>query len=250
VRRWRRREAAKGNNVDALDGMWASKYILFVNFFFVMVLPIWAAPGLGGLNNQVEFYLAGALYGFQIGSVFAYSRSILQHMTPEGCESEFFSFYELTDKGTSWLGPILLSVMGEATGQTRWGFFSIIIFLVVGAIILTQVDTQQGAIDAVNFEVHVGSAPKKKKENEADPYDANLPPTPVAASMIDVPLEPVLPAVPEVASFEPASAAVAAIVSADSAPGERESERESVRRRRRTKGPHDEDAGVNFTGVV
>jgi hypothetical protein len=28
-------------------GMWASKYILFVNFFFVMVLPIWATPGLG-----------------------------------------------------------------------------------------------------------------------------------------------------------------------------------------------------------
>ena len=34
-------------------------------------------------------------------------------MTPLGAESEFFAFFELTDKGTSWLGPLVLAFMTE-----------------------------------------------------------------------------------------------------------------------------------------
>ena len=34
-------------------------------------------------------------------------------------ESKFFSLYEVTDKGTSWLGPLIIAAVQEATGALQ-----------------------------------------------------------------------------------------------------------------------------------
>jgi hypothetical protein len=128
----------------------------------------------------------------------------------------------------------------QATGQTRWGFFSIIIFLVVGAAILTQARALCRVVLCVRSHQRVRRSIRRRARSTRSTssctsarrerarkktnlmvcaicalacgrrnvvyvaaYDASLPVTPVATSMIDVPLEPTLPAVPETASFEP-----------------------------------------------
>ena len=111
------------------------KGVIFIKNYKVFEINIFfkkAMPGVG-LNQQFELFVAGGIYGFQIGAVQAFSRSLLQvstskkyvfkqwnlnyyffkHMTPLGAESEFFAFFELTDKGTSWLGPLVLAFMTE-----------------------------------------------------------------------------------------------------------------------------------------
>jgi hypothetical protein len=130
---------------------WVCKVIILINLAFVSILPLWGTPNSGGLNTGLELYIAGAIFGFQAGSYQSFSRMLLSHFTPIGCESEFFSIYELTDKGSAWMGPLVLTLVFERTGDYRWGFFAIVLFFVIGAFILCFVDTKQGGLQALNF---------------------------------------------------------------------------------------------------
>jgi hypothetical protein len=125
--------------------------IIFINLAFVCLMPLWGIPNTGGLNTATEFYIAAAIFGFQSGSYQSFSRTLLAHFTPLGCESEFFSLYELTDKGSAWLGPVVLTVVADTTGQLRWGLFAIVFFFVVGGIFLFFVDTKEGGLQAADF---------------------------------------------------------------------------------------------------
>ena len=54
---------------------------------------------------------------------------------PVGRESEFFALFEITDKGTAWLGPLILSVVFNTTGSFQ-NFFINCTFFYIGASIL------------------------------------------------------------------------------------------------------------------
>ena len=43
--------------------------------------------------------------GFVLGGTQALSRSLFSQLIPPGKEAEYFGFYEISDRGTSWLGP-------------------------------------------------------------------------------------------------------------------------------------------------
>jgi len=129
---------------------WVCRVIIFINLAFVCLMPLWGIPGVG-LNTATEFYIAAAIFGFQTGAYQSFSRTLLSHLTPLGCESEFFSLYELTDKGSAWAGPVVLTVVREATGNLRWGLFAIVFFFVVGAIFLFFVDPKVGGMQAADF---------------------------------------------------------------------------------------------------
>ena len=42
------------------------------------------------------------------GSAVTFGRAIFSSLIPRGHEAEFFSLYQLTDKGTAWLGPLVM----------------------------------------------------------------------------------------------------------------------------------------------
>ena len=87
-------------------------------------VPLWAVPGLFndkfGLVNVWEMYLVGVIYGLNIGSIQSYSRSMFTLMIPPNRESEFFGLYEVTDKGSSWIGPLIIAVISNYW-SLRWG---------------------------------------------------------------------------------------------------------------------------------
>ena len=50
--------------------------------------------------------ILGAAIGLVLGGSQALSRSLFSQLIPAGKEGEYFGFYEISDKGTSWLGPL------------------------------------------------------------------------------------------------------------------------------------------------
>ena len=54
-----------------------------------------------------QFMLLGVLLGIVLGGSQALSRSLFSQLIPKGKEGEYFGLYEISDKGTSWLGPLL-----------------------------------------------------------------------------------------------------------------------------------------------
>lgn len=69
-----------------------------VILFFV---PLYAYVAL---RRYWEFYFIAGIYGVGSGVIFAFSRSLFADFIPSGYESQYFGFYEVTDRGTAWLG--------------------------------------------------------------------------------------------------------------------------------------------------
>ncbi|MET8167128.1 MFS transporter [Streptomyces sp. NPDC005329] len=98
----------------------------------------------------VGFFLLAAAIGLVLGGSQALSRSLFSHLVPPGKEAEYFSAYEMSDRGMSWLGPLLFGVTYQLTGSYRDAIISLVIFFVVGFLLLARVPVRQAIRDAGN----------------------------------------------------------------------------------------------------
>ena len=49
--------------------------------------------------------------------------------TPHGYEAQFFGLYEITDKGSSWIGPLMFALVSNVATM-RWALVYILFFYV------------------------------------------------------------------------------------------------------------------------
>ena len=80
------------------------------------------------------------------------SLSVCNQQIPKGHESEFFSFYEVTDKGTAWLGPLVVGIVNDQTGSMRNAIMSMAAFFVIGLVLLARVDVDSAVTEKHDFE--------------------------------------------------------------------------------------------------
>ncbi|HLF89186.1 MAG TPA: MFS transporter [Anaerolineales bacterium] len=95
--------------------------------------------GLGITRAELEFWLLGFVVALILGGSQALSRSLFSQMIPKEQEAEFFSFYEVSERGTSWLGTFVFARVNDLTGSLRLGILSLIFFFFVGLILLPLV---------------------------------------------------------------------------------------------------------------
>ena len=94
--------------------------------------------------------MSGAI-GFVLGGSQALSRSLFSQMIPKGRESAFFGIYAISERGTSWIGPIVFGLVAQFTNSYRPAILALIVFFIVGSIILYFVDTEKAIHEAGNF---------------------------------------------------------------------------------------------------
>lgn len=117
----------------------------------IVTLAIWAAIVIfayGFLNTLAQAWVMSCCIGLVLGSSQALSRSLFSQMIPPGKESSFFSFYEISDKGTSWIGPLVFSIVVASTGSYRQAILALIVFFVVGIIMLLFTNTDKAIEEA------------------------------------------------------------------------------------------------------
>ena len=85
-----------------------------------------------------------------LGGTQALSRSSFSLMIPRGQEAEYFSLYEVSERGTSWLGPLLFGLTLQLTASYRLGILSLVVFFVAGFVLLIGVDLRRAAREAGN----------------------------------------------------------------------------------------------------
>lgn len=101
--------------------------------------------------TATQAYVMGSCIGMVLGSAQALSRSLFSQMIPAGRESSFFGLYEISEKGTSWMGQLLFTIIVGATGSFRQAILGLIVFFVVGSIILLFTDTTKAIHEAGNL---------------------------------------------------------------------------------------------------
>ncbi|MGW2570939.1 MFS transporter [Streptomyces sp. NPDC001537] len=98
----------------------------------------------------VWFFVLAAGIGLVLGGSQALSRSLFSHLVPPGKEAEYFSAYEMSDRGMSWLGPLLFGITYQLTGSYRDAIISLVAFFVLGFALLARVPVRQAILDAGN----------------------------------------------------------------------------------------------------
>ncbi|MFD4626332.1 MFS transporter [Streptomyces sp. NPDC058475] len=98
----------------------------------------------------VWFFVLAAGIGLVLGGSQALSRSLFSHLVPGGKEAEYFSAYEMSDRGMSWLGPLLFGLTYQLTGSYRDAIISLVAFFVIGFVLLARVPVRQAVRDAGN----------------------------------------------------------------------------------------------------
>ncbi|MCH5673313.1 MFS transporter [Streptomyces gilvus] len=98
----------------------------------------------------VWFFVLAAGIGLVLGGSQALSRSLFSHLVPPGKEAEYFSAYEMSDRGMSWLRPLLFGITYQLTGSYRDAIISLVAFFVIGFALLARVPVRQAINDAGN----------------------------------------------------------------------------------------------------
>jgi MFS transporter, UMF1 family len=125
-----------------------AKQAILISLVIWSLVVIYAYFGLQGDNRVTEFFILGVFIALVLGGSQAISRSLFAQMIPEGKEAEFFSIYEVSERGTSWIGPLLFGLVNQLTGSLRPAIVSIIIFFVLGLVLLSRVDVRQAMLEA------------------------------------------------------------------------------------------------------
>jgi UMF1 family MFS transporter len=82
-------------------------------------IPAIQRYGSFGLQQQWEMYPLGAVYGFVLGGLSSYCRSLFGELIPPGFEAAFYALYAITDKGSSVFGPAIVGAITDAYGEIR-----------------------------------------------------------------------------------------------------------------------------------
>ena len=120
----------------------------------ILSLMIWCGIVIyayGFFQTATQAYILGACIGVVLGSAQALSRSLYSQMIPAGRESSFFGLYEISEKGTSWMGQLMFTIIVGATGSFRHAILGLIVFFIAGSLILLFTDTTRAIHEAGNL---------------------------------------------------------------------------------------------------
>jgi UMF1 family MFS transporter len=115
------------------------------------------------------FFLIGVLAGFALTGVQSVSRTMVGLFAPKGQSAEFFGFFSVAGRTSSFIGPTIYGILAaeaaiwfekqgndplsaEQTGQ-RIAIFSIALFLIAGLVILLAVNERKAKAAAEGIEI-------------------------------------------------------------------------------------------------
>lgn len=129
-----------------------SKQSIIVSLVIWLGVVLFAYGGLKGDSRVLQFFILGAFIALVMGGSQAISRSLFAQIIPKGKEAEFYSFYEVSERGTSWTGPLIFGLVNQMFGDLRLGILALIFYFIAGLIVLPFVNVQKAMDDVKKYD--------------------------------------------------------------------------------------------------
>lgn len=108
------------------------KTMLYVGIAVYIVVCIYAYF----LKTTLDFWILAMLVATSQGGIQALSRAYFAKLVPKENSNEFFGFYNIFGKFASIMGPLLIAVTAQVTGNSASAVFSLVILFIIGMTIL------------------------------------------------------------------------------------------------------------------
>ena len=100
------------------------------------------------MSQEWHFLLLGFGVAMVQGGSQALSRSLVGQLMPKSKTAEFYGFFSVSEKFNTVVGPFIMAVITQLTGDGRYGIISLVIFFVAGILMLRNVDIERGVRQA------------------------------------------------------------------------------------------------------
>ncbi|MBN2291121.1 MAG: MFS transporter [Pirellulales bacterium] len=101
------------------------------------------------VTSKFQFWMMGVVLALVLGGTQSVSRAMMGMMTPESRAAEFFGFFNLSGKATSFMGVFLFGLITWMTGDMRMSMLSLLVFFIFGWAIVSFVDIERGRQQAM-----------------------------------------------------------------------------------------------------
>jgi UMF1 family MFS transporter len=139
-----------------IAGDFSGKRSLIVALLLTVVPVFW----LYFTHSKLAFYIIGGIAGFALTGVQSVSRTLVGMFSPRGKSAEFYGFFAVTGRTSSFIGPTIfgflaawatkqflaqgqMKALAEQSGH-RVALFSMAAFLLVGLVLLLLVNEKKG----------------------------------------------------------------------------------------------------------
>lgn len=120
-----------------------------------LAVGVWVAVVLyayGALRSTTDAWIMGVVIALVLGGSQALSRSLFSLMIPAGREAGFFGLYEISERGTSWIGPLIFGAVVGATGSYRQAILSLVVLFALGLALLLATNTRRAVAEAAHLQ--------------------------------------------------------------------------------------------------
>ena len=119
-----------------LAGRYGNKKMIYVGIVTYTFICIYALT----LESLLTFIILAVLVGTAQGGVQALSRSLFGQLIPKEHANEFFGFYNIFGRFAAVVGPILVGVISQMTGNSLNGIVALSILFIIGGVLLYFVE--------------------------------------------------------------------------------------------------------------
>lgn len=126
-----------------LYGSLAKKYSARAMIIVGIITYIISCVAAYFISEVWHIFILGAMIGSAQGGIQALSRSYYGKIIPKENSNEFFGFYNIFGKFAAIIGPALMALVTEVTGNARLSIFSIIPLFVFGLIIFLTLPKEE-----------------------------------------------------------------------------------------------------------
>ncbi len=112
----------------------------------LLALVVYSVIAVWGffLNSTIEFWFLAWMVAIVQGGSQALSRSLYAYLSPASKSGEFFGLFGVMEKFSAMIGPLFFAAAGTIFGSSRPAILSIIAFFIIGGILLSTVDVNEG----------------------------------------------------------------------------------------------------------
>ncbi|KAI0942695.1 hypothetical protein AcW1_003257 [Taiwanofungus camphoratus] len=140
---------------------WSNLRVLVVLVALASAIPAYGCLGFlpvfqhsvrfGGLTTQGEMFVLAVYFGAVYGAFQGYARAFYAELIPPGEEARWYGLFSITDKSSSFVGPLVVGLIADTTGNIRYAFFFLVFMIWLGIPILMSVDVERGREDARKY---------------------------------------------------------------------------------------------------
>ncbi|KAG2748357.1 MFS general substrate transporter [Suillus brevipes Sb2] len=134
----------------------STKKMFVVTNVVTILIPLWGMIGIWteklGFHNVWEFWAYNVMFGLFQAPYYAYSLAMMAELSPPGFDNMFFGLFGLYNRASSMVGPNVIQVIIDKTGNNWQGFpFLFSLCTAASVVIWFGVDVTKGRRDAVRW---------------------------------------------------------------------------------------------------